>query len=348
MAELKQMLFDLSETMSISGYEYRASDKLHEILLQYFDEYNNSPNGNHIFIKRSKMQNAPRLLIDAHIDEIGMMVTDIKEHGFIRVTNLGGIDTRILLAGEVIIYGCEPIYGIVCVTPPHLQKAGDNNILPAVNELWIDTGFSVDTLTQKGVEIGTPVGFKPVNTELLNNRIAGKGFDNKCSIVTAAEVMRLLDGEDIGWDIYLLCACKEEISALGTKIGTFDIYPDVAIVLDVNLAFVPDTLRYKTVKLGDGPSVSISAITDRSLTRAVINFAKENDLHYQTVVEAVDTGSDANQTPLIRDGVPTVLIGIPLKNMHTYSEVISLDDVTDAAKLIAEFIKGGLTKWMNV
>lgn len=348
MAEIKQMLFDLSETMSISGYEYRASEKLREILLQYFDEYNNAPNGNHIFIKHSKTQNAPRLLMDVHIDEIGMMVTEMKEHGFIRVTNLGGLDTRILLAGEVIIYGSEPVYGLVCVTPPHLQKVGDNNILPPVNELWIDTGFSIDTLIQKGIEIGTPVGFKPVNIELLNNRVAGKSFDNKCSIVTAAEVMRLLGSEDIGWDIYLLCACKEEISALGAKIGTFDIHPDAAIVLDVNLAFVPDTLRHKTVILGDGPSVSISAITDRSLTRAVIHFAKEKNLRYQTVVEATDTGSDANHIPLIRDGIPTVLIGIPLKNMHTYSEVISLDDVTDTAKLIAEFIKGGLTQWMNV
>lgn len=347
MADLKQILFELSETMSISGFEYRAADKLSGILSEYFDEHEMSPNGNHVFIKRSKKQNAPRLLIDAHFDEIGMMVREINEHGFIRVTGLGGIDTRILLAGEVVIHGSEPVYGLVCVTPPHLQKKGENNTLPPVSDLWIDTGFTAGTLCKKGVEIGTPVGFKPIVTELLNNRLAGKGFDNKASIGAAAEAMRILDGADVGWDIYLLCACKEEVSSLGAKTGAFDIFPDAAIVLDVNLAFVPDTQRHKTVKLGEGPSISISAITDRQLTRAVIDYAKENNLRYQTVVEATDTGSDANVTPLVRDGIPTVLIGIPLRNMHTYNEVVSVDDINDTAKLIAEFIRGGLNQWMN-
>jgi endoglucanase len=118
-------------------------------------------------------------------------------------------------------------------------------------------------------------------------------------------------------------------------------------VLDVNLAFVPDTVRYKTVKPGDGPSVSISAVTDRSLTKAIIKYAKENDLRYQTVVEAADTGTDANSIAFVQSCIPTAVISIPLKNMHTYSEVISLGDVNDTAKLLAGFIKGGLTQWMN-
>ena len=347
MAELKQALLELSGTMSISGHESCAAEKLRELYSPYFDEHYSSPNGNQVFIKRSKKEDAPRLLIDAHLDEIGMLVTEIKKEGFIRVTNLGGIDTRILLAGEVILYGSEPVYGIVCVTPPHLQKPGENSTLPPVSELLIDTGFTAGELETKGIAIGTPVGFKPVNTELLGGLIAGKGFDDKACIAAAAEAVRLLDGEDTGWDIFLLCACKEETGSLGGKTGAYEINPDAAIVLDVNLAFVPDTKRHETVKLGDGPSVSISAVTDRSLTRAIINFAKEKELRCQTVVEATDTGTDANCIPFVREGIPAAVISIPLKNMHTYSEVISLADVGDTAKLLAEFIRGGLTKWMN-
>ena len=347
MEGLKQLLFDISDSMSIAGFEYRTADKIRNILIKYFDECRHTPNGNIVFVKKSKKPNAPLLLIDAHYDEIGMMVTEIKDNGFIRVTNIGGIDTRILLAGEVIIYGNEPVYGVVCAMPPHLQKPAESNTLPKIGDLLIDTGLSSDDLAKKGVETGTPIGFKPNNIELLNNCVAGKGYDNKSSLTAVAEIMRLIDGTDVGWDIYLLCSCKEEVSALGAKTGSYDIYPDAAIVLDVNLAYVPDTQRHKTVKVGGGPSVSISAITDRTLTRAVISFAEDNNLRHQTIVEAVDTGSDANHIPLTRDGIPTVLIGIPLKNMHTYSEVISLDDVTDTAKLIAEFIKGGLIKWMN-
>jgi putative aminopeptidase FrvX len=347
MEGLKQLLFDITDSMSIAGFEYHTADKLRGALMKYFDESHHTPNGNIMFIKRSEKPNAPRLLIDAHYDEIGMMVTEIKENGFIRVTNIGGIDTRILLAGEVIIYGSEPVYGVVCVMPPHLQKPGESNTLPQIGDLLIDTGLSSEDLVQKGVETGTPVGFKPGNLELLNNCVAGKGYDNKSSVAAAAEIMRLIDGADVGWDICLLCSCKEEVSALGAKIGSYDIDPDAAIVLDVNLAYVPDTARHKTVKVGGGPSVSISAVTDRGLTRAVISFANDKNLRHQTIVEAVDTGSDANHIPLTRGGIPTVLIGIPLKNMHTYSEVISLDDVSDTAKLVAGFIKGGLSKWMN-
>lgn len=345
--ELKELLFKLSETMSISGFEKYAADEICGLLSPFFDEYRMMPNGNQIYIKHSKKENAPKLLLDAHIDEIGMMVAEIKEGGFIRVSALGGIDTRILLAGEVIIYGSEPVYGIVCSTPPHLQKAGENTKLPQVNELIIDTGFTAEALASKGVSLGTAVGFRPVNTELAGGFLSGKGFDNKCCVAAAAETMRLIGDEDTGWDIYLLCACREETGAAGAKTGAFDIYPDACIVLDVNLAFVPGTERHKTVKAGDGPSVSLSAVTDRSLTRAITDCAKSNGLRCQTVVEAADTGTDANAIPFIREGIPTAVVSVPLKNMHTYSEVISVEDVADTAKLLAAFIKGGLTQWMN-
>ena len=188
MTELISNLKTLSEAMSVSGYEWHSGEILHQTLMPYFDEFKKSVNGNYLFIKRCGIPNAPVLLLDAHYDEIGMMVAEIKEGGFIRVINLGGLDTRIMLAGEVMIYGNEPVYGVVCVTPPHLQKPGEAQKLPAVNELLIDTGFSAAELEEKGVCIGSPVGFMQSFTELLGGHVAGRGFDNKACV--AAEIGR--------------------------------------------------------------------------------------------------------------------------------------------------------------
>ncbi len=348
MTELISNLKILSAAVSISGYESYSGDTLKNLFMPYFDEFKKSVNNNFLFIKRCGKPKAPSFLIDAHYDEVGMMITEIKEKGFIRVTNLGGIDTRIMLAGEVKIYGSKKsIYGVVCVTPPHLQKPGDSKHLPEINELLIDTGYTDKELAEMGIGIGTPVGYSSQFTELLGGLFAGKSFDNKVCVAAAAEAVRLLSGKELDFDIYLLCSCKEETSALGGRIGAFSINPEACIVLDVNLAHVPDTKRHETVKMGEGPSVSLSAVTDRSLTKAIIETAKENQIKYQTVVEATDTGTNANVIAFVKGGIPTAVVSIPLKNMHTYSEVISSEDAELTALLVSKFIEAGASKWMK-
>ncbi len=337
MQELKKLIFSLAGLMSISGSERYDADALCGLVGGYFDEYECDALGNHIFIKRCGRKNAPKILVDAHFDEIGMLVTDIKEGGFLSVTSVGGLDTRILQASEVIVYGEEKIYGVVASTPPHLQKAGDSKKLKKVEELLVDTGYSKEEL-EKTAPVGTPVGFAPVYTELLGNQISGKGFDDKscgaCAVYGIAKAAR----EELAGDVYLMLSSREEIGLVGARTGAYAIDPDFALVLDVNFAYTPDTKKEETLKLGEGPSISYSALTDYKLTRAVIELAKEKELKLQTIVEASNTGTNGNVVGLTRYGVPSAVFSLPLKSMHTYSEVINLDDAMGLAELVRAVI----------
>ena len=158
--DLKSLITSLCGLYSVSGAESASTDGVGKILGDLFDEHVAYGVGNHVFIKRCGRKNAPKILLDAHFDEIGMLVTDITEEGFVRMTNVGGVDTRILQAAEVTVYGKEKLYGVVASTPPHLQKPEDAKNLKKIDELYIDTGYSKETL-QTLVSVGTPVGFKP-------------------------------------------------------------------------------------------------------------------------------------------------------------------------------------------
>ena len=334
-------LFDLASRLtcgcSVSGFEHGQEEALKYIRDKYFDEMRREPAGSYVFVRHAKKPGYPRILFDAHMDEVGMMVTEILDGGFLRIAPVGGLDTRILQAADVTIYGKETLYGVIVSTPPHLQT-GDRTALPKVDALMIDTGLSKEK-AEELIPIGTPVGYRFKLTRLKNNRICGKGFDDKICAVAGIAAIEQLINEDYEGELILLLSTKEEVSR-AVVAAVYELKPDYAIVSDVCCAWVPenkDAKRRTTV--GDGPEISLSAITDVRLTKRLIKFAKENGYKHTVCVEATSTGTNANDIPLVGLGVPTVLISIPLKNMHTYSEVVSLDDVADTASLAAGFIK---------
>lgn len=335
--ELKQRITEMAGLMSISGHENYDRAALLDQLGGIFDEVITDPMGSHICIRRCGRQGAPKILIDAHFDEIGMMVTEILDGGFLRVINIGGIDTRILQAGEVIIYGEKPIYGIIGSTPPHLQKPGDAKKLKPINELLIDTGYDKDEL-EKLVRLGTPVGFVPAYTELLGGKLAGKGFDNKACGAAAVDALSRLDRAEMAGDVYLLLASQEEVGLRGGETGAAGIDPDYALVVDVTHGSAPDTKKDEAFPLGEGITISLSAATDLRLTRRTVELAREKGIKFTRVVEAANTGTDANVTQLVCCGIPTVVASLPLRSMHTYQEVLSPDDAEELGKLISAFV----------
>ena len=339
--ELKEMIFSLCGLMSISGHTTYSEAELKELASGYFDEIKLSPLKNYTFIRRCGKENAPKILVDTHYDEIGMIVTGIKEGGFLTVTNVGGLDTRILQASEVVIYGRDKkkIYGVVGSTPPHLQKAGDADKLVPIDELLIDTGYSKQEL-EKYVSIGTPVGFMPKYSELKNRLISGKGFDDKACAACAIRAIAETERDELWGDVYLQFSNFEEAGSYmsGAATGAFAIEPDCALVADVDLAFTPDTKESDTVKVGDGPSVARSPLTDKRLTRTVEAVAKAHEVKTQRSVCPMGTGTNTNVVGLVGRGIPTVDVGLPLKSMHTCAEVISLDDAKALKDLIKLFI----------
>lgn len=336
---LKELIISLSGIMSVSGNERRGGEELKSLIGGVFDEYRTDALGNHLFIKKCGKPNAPKILVDTHFDEIGMMVTDIKEGGFVTVTNIGGVDTRILPASEVIIYGKEPVYGVFAAKAPHLSTPQDREKLTPLSEMLIDTGYTKEELTEL-CPIGTPVGFKPIYAELLNDCLAGKAFDDKACGACAIFGIDAVQKKDLAGDVYFLVSSFEETNMVGgAHAAGFGVRPDYAMVLDVTHAATPDTKDYSLPPFGSGVAVAVSPVTNRRLSRMVMDLCKAGNIPYTIEPTPGGTGTNANVTGICAEGIPTVLCSLPLKSMHTSCEVLSMDDANALKKVVSAFIK---------
>lgn len=338
--DLTELTLKLCSLMSITGHTKYSREKLISIVSPYFDEIRETKLGNYHLIRRCGKEGAPKILVDTHFDEIGMIVTDIKEQGFLTVTNIGGVDTRILQAGEVVIYGeGKEIYGVVGSTPPHLQKPGDANKLREITELLIDTGYSKEEL-EKYVSVGTPVGFRPVYTKLRGGKLAGKAFDDKACAAAAIAAIAEIPTDELWGDVYLQLSNYEEAGGFmsGAATGAYEINPVCAIVADVDLATTPDTKKSETVPLDGGVSLSHGPITDKRLTVLLEKLADEKEIKHQMSVTGGGTGTNTMVINLVRNGIPTVDMGLPLRSMHSSNEVLSIADSEAMRDLIALFV----------
>ena len=335
--ELKELMLSLCSLMSVSGHEYRSHAKVRELVGEHFDEIKEDAVGNILLIRRCGRENAAKIMIDAHFDEIGMIVTEIHKGGFLSVTSIGGLDEAILQASDVIIYGKEELRGVLASTPPHLQKSEDEKKLTEISKLLIDTGYEKEELEEL-IRVGTPVGFAPRYEELLGENICGKSFDDKACAAAAIYALANTPREELAADVYLLLSCHEETVRIGgVAASAFSVAPDYAMVIDVNLAVVPDTPRHETVDYGAGVSISISAITDRKLTKMTEALCCEKEIKFTRIAAPSSTGTNTPVMNLVGRGIPTVDIGLPLKNMHTSGETLNMSDMRELASLVRAF-----------
>lgn len=335
---LKELIISLCGIMSVSGNERRGGEELKSLVGGVFDEYRTDALGNHLFIKKCGREGAPKILVDTHFDEIGMMVTGIKEGGFLTVTNIGGVDTRILPASEVIVYGKEPVYGVFAAKAPHLSTAADMEKLTPLAEMLIDTGYSKEELEEL-CPIGTPVGFKPIFRELLNDCLAGKAFDDKACGACAIFGIDAVQRRDLAGDVYFLFSAFEETGMTGARVAGFGLRPDYALVLDVTHAAVPETKEFGLPDLGSGVAVAASPVTDRRLTHMVTDLCRAGNIPYTVEACPGSTGTNANVLGISADGIPTALCSLPIKSMHTSAEVLCMEDANALKKIVSAFIK---------
>ena len=338
MKDLKESILSLCSVMSVSGFEARAADLLRERIGRDFDETYTDAVGNHVFLKRCGCPNAPLVMVDAHFDEIGMMVTEICENGFLKLAPIGGISLSVLQAADVTVYGKETLRGVITSTPPHL-RSGPADLLTELEELMVDTGYPAEELKEIAPP-GTPVGFSPCYSELLGGCLAGKSFDDKACAAIAAYAIANTPREELAADVALTLSCYEETSRLGGVAPVaFGLRPDYAMVIDVNLATVPDVPKSETVPLGEGVSLSVSAATDRKLTRMTRSLCEDGEIPHTMIAAPSSTGTNATTVNLVGEGIPVVDVGLPLRSMHTYNEVISMTDAESLRRLVEAFIR---------
>ncbi len=334
---LKEYIFGLCSIPSLSGFEARAKNALCAFVGDDMELVSADGVGNMLFCKRCGKEGAEKILIDAHFDEIGLMVREICDGGFLRVCSLGGIDPAILQAADVIIYGNRVLRGVVVSTPPHLTK--DGNKLPKIEDMLIDTGLTRER-AEELIPLGTPVGFDGVYGELLGGHIVGKSFDDKACGACALWAVKSTPADSLVGDVYVLFSSVEETNRVGgVATAAFSLMPDRAMVIDVNLAKVPDTKEFETVPMDKGISISVSAATHMGLTRELEEACKREGIPHTMVAAPSSTGTNATSLGLTADGVPVVDVGLPLASMHTYNEVISLGDCEALCRAVRVFIE---------
>lgn len=333
--DIKNTVIQLSEAAGASGDEGAAAEIALDMLKKYCS-YAEIKNGNVIGKFRKFDKNLPTLVLDAHIDQIGMIVTFITDEGFIKIGNLGGIDRRILPAQQVVIHGKRDIKGVICSVPPHLSS-GKKEVI-SFNEAAVDTGMTKSEL-EEIVSYGDTITFDVKCRNLLGSRITGGALDDRCGIASILYALELLKECKTAYNVTIVFSAQEELGERGAAIGAFEINPDIAIAVDVSFAFAKGENEQKCGYLGKGPMIGISPSLSKEISHKLIDKAKTSEIPYQTEVMNGLTSTNADRYSVNREGAKVCTVSIPLRNMHTPVEVIDISDVKLTGRLLAEFIK---------
>jgi endoglucanase len=285
---------------------------------------------------------APKIMLAAHMDEVGLMVKTITKDGFIQFSKLGGIDDRILLAQKVIVNTKTNAYpGIVGSKPPHIQKEEERKKIIPTDDLFIDVGAtSRDAAQAMGIAIGDPISFD-VKYQALGDVVVGKAFDNRAGCAAMVETMRLL--KDADCTVCAVGTVQEEVGLRGAGAAAFGVDPDLALALDVTVAGdVPGVREYDTsVKIGKGATLEISdsgLITHPKILRWLTETAQKQAIAVQ--IESGLMGStDAARIALTRQGIPSGNISIPTRYIHSPHGMLNLKDIEGTANLAAAAIQ---------
>ncbi len=333
--DLKKTILELSAINGVSGEEKNACNYVLDILKNYTDDAY-IKNGNVIgnFGKRS--ENKPHILLDAHIDQVGLIVTHIYDNGFLGISNIGGIDRRLLPAQQVCIHGKEKLCGIITSIPPHLSANDDK--VPKMEEFFIDTGLSKEKLSEI-ISLGDKVSFVSQPTELLNDCITGTALDDRSGVASILYALELLQNQEYNCSFTVLFSAQEELGERGACIGAFEINPDIALAVDVSFGRTLGDKEYESGELHKGPMIGISPCLSREVSMALEEISKKENIPYQFEIMNGLTSTNADRFSVSRAGCKACTVSIPLKYMHTPTEIIAVDDVKSTGKLIASYIK---------
>lgn len=329
---MKKMLYELTSYVGVSGEEQNMSGTIQK-LLPNEAEVRTDALGN--IIAEFKGEGVP-FLLDAHLDQVGMIVTDIDDEGFLLFDKCGGVDPRILTGHEVTVWGEEPVYGIVCSVPPHLQKNDDSSKVD-IHHMAIDIGMNAEQ-AKKLISRGDRISLKIEPKDLLNGRISAPALDNRAGVAVLLRAVEILKEENKNYPLTLLFSSQEEIGCIGAGCGAFSGEADEAVVVDVSFALTPDSSRTECGELGKGPMIGIAPILDTQNTNLMRTCAERMGIPYQLEVMNGRTGTNADSITVAAGGKRTALVSIPLRYMHMGIEVISLNDLENTARLLAEYI----------
>jgi endoglucanase len=336
--EIVPLLRSLSEASGVSGYEDQVREIVYDSLSTLVDEVRSDAMGNLIALKRGCAESEPRrrIMLAGHMDEIGLIVTSL-EKGFVRFTQVGGFDVRTLMGQEVVVHGRRALKGVIGSRPPHVLSAQERQKPVPMDKLFIDVGLGEEAL-QEEVRVGDLITIWRPFTELKNGLVSGKGFDDRAAVAAIAVCLDTLRTMRHQWDVYGVATVQEEVGLRGAMTSTYGIAPDVGIAIDVGFGDQPGVGEEDKIQLDKGPALTFGPNIHPALFEELYNVAQEHEIPVQVEIAPRGTGTDANAMQITRAGIPTALLSIPLRNMHTPIETCAVRDVIRTGRLLAHTI----------
>lgn len=337
---LKQLL----ETPSATGTEIAVAELVRERLAGTADEIQTDVMGS-VHARLSGTGVAPSLMLSAHMDEIGLMVTYISDEGFLSVSSVGGVDAAILPGMRVDVHASnsmEPLRGVVGRKPIHLIEPDERKNVTPIDKLVIDLGMPAKRV-KKLVMVGDVITFGVGFERFGKNMAVSRAFDDKAGVWIATRVLETLaeEGRAPG-DFIVAATVQEEIGTRGAITSTYGVNPDVAVAFDVTHATdYPgiDKTKYGKIVCGEGPVIARGPNINPAVFERLVAAAEAEGIPYQIEAEPGVTGTDARSIQITRGGIPTGLVSVALRYMHTPTEVVSLDDLDATVKLLVRFAR---------
>lgn len=340
MFDIKEHLRSLVEAHAPSGHERAVREVVHQAWQSLVDTFEQDKLGSLVGIKRANLSDdassARRIMLAAHMDEIGMIVREVAD-GFIYVQRVAGMDNRVMLAQPVLVHGRETLKGVVATMPPHLTKDEDRKQYPSFEALVVDVGLPKERV-EALVRVGDLITPDTPLIDLAGDHVAGKAFDDRACVAIITLTLHYLQTMQHSWDVYATATIQEESGLLGAATSAHLINPDIAIALDVTFAEQNGIPADNASQMNEGPSLAMGANIHPPLFDKLVEVAQKHEIKYQTEALPARTGTDAWSIQVAREGIPTALLSLPIRNMHSPVETLNMKDIDRSARLLAHFI----------
>lgn len=335
--DIKSTLKLLTEKAGVSGDEREAAEIAAALLREYAENVEIDPFGNVTGFVKSDNPEAETLLLDAHIDRIGMIVTYIDDKGFVKVGACGGLDMRIMLAQSVTIHGRRDVIGVICTLPPHVSS--DHSKVAEIGELAIDIGMTKEQAEQC-ISLGDMITVNSGFRELSGEAVSAPAIDDRSGVCAILAALDMLRSRRLRCNLAVCFSAQEETGERGAKQAAFRIQPDESIAVDVSFGRTPDSEPQNTAELGSGVMIGFSAALDRGMSERLREIAKRKDIPFSSEVMPSSTGTNADSIAVSGRGVKCCTLSIPIRYMHTPIETLDLRDIVSTARLICEYAGG--------
>ena len=323
----KNLLELLCKTPGVSGTE----DKIRQVISENIscDDIKQDGAGNLLCTKFSDKENAPTVVLDAHMDCVGFCVKEILPNGFLKISPVGGIDERILPNLSVMIHGKNDVFGVIATKPPHLMDAKDRAEVVSIEKSFVDTGDNAD-----GISIGDRISYYPSVCELLN-QVSATYLDNRLGVLAIIEVFESLKDKSLPFNLTALFSVGEEYGLKGALAS--DIKADLLVVLDVTFGKTPDETSDEALDVGGGVAIGIGPNLDKKIAEKFIEIGREKGIKTQTeVLEYTGTNAWVYQTMGL--GISCAMLSVPIKYMHTPTETVRVSDYDSCVELLKAFL----------